>query len=481
MTQLNLFRYFKVSSSSPQVVLPSPDGLLSHEVPSTAISEANKEVEEVMMGSRDSGKKRGSYQKYTPKQKATIGSYALINGTSATLRRYAVEFPDLKYTTVCEWRNAISSQQKKERESVTELHGKKRGRPPTFPEEVTTCVMKYIRAVREAGGVVNSAIVIGAASGIVRRMKPELLESNGGHIVLPIKKDWAKYLLGKMKFVKRKATTKKSKMTVANFDELKDNFLMDIKAIATMEEVPNDMILNWDQTAIKYIPVSNWTMATEGSKRIELIGQDDKRQITATFAGSLTGNFLPIQLVYEGKTTRCHPSIDFPKGWHITHTANHWCNEDTMIDYIKLVIVPYMVESRKRLALSPTHTGLVILDEFKGQTTQKVLSLLEEYHLMYVIVPPNCTDRLQPLDVSVNRAAKHFIRGKFESWYADRIMAQQESGQDIQPVDLRLSVVKPIGAQWMIDLYDYLKGNPSIITHGFKHVGISGQLSCGVL
>ena len=56
-------------------------------------------------------------------------------------------------------------------------------------------------------------------------------------------------------------------------------------------------------------------------------------------------------------------------------------------------------------------------------------------------------------------------------------MAQQESGQDIQPVDLRLSVVKPIGAQWMIELYDYLKGNPSIIAHGFKHVGISGCLA----
>ena len=112
----------------------------------------------------------------------------------------------------------------------------------------------------------------------------------------------------------------------------------------------------------------------------------------------------------------------------------------------------------------------------KGQTTQKVLSLLEECHLMYVIVPPNCTDRLQPLDVSVNRSAKHFIRGKFESWYADRIMAQQGNGQDIQLVDLRLSVVKPIGARWMIDLYDYLM-NPSIITHGFKHVGISGRLA----
>jgi len=113
-------------------------------VPSTTISEANKEVKEVM--ARDSvAKKRGSYQKYTPKQKATIGNYALINGTSAALHRYAGEFPDLKYITVCEWRKVILSQQKKEDKSVTKLHGKKRVRPPMFPEEVTTCVMKYIR------------------------------------------------------------------------------------------------------------------------------------------------------------------------------------------------------------------------------------------------------------------------------------------------------------------------------------------------
>ena len=66
---------------------------------------------------------------------------------------------DLKYTTICEQRKAISNQQKKEHESVTELHGKKRGRPLTYPEEVTTCVMKYICAVHEAGGVVSTVVV----------------------------------------------------------------------------------------------------------------------------------------------------------------------------------------------------------------------------------------------------------------------------------------------------------------------------------
>jgi len=154
--------------------------------------------------------------------------------------------------------------------------------------------MKYIRAVRDAGGVINTAIVIGATSGIAKQLKPELLECNGGYVVLPVKKDWVAYLLSKMKFIKRKATactTKKSAITVSNFNEIKDNFLMDIKAVVVMEEVPDDMILNWDQTTIKYIPVSNWTMATEGSKRIELTGQDEKQQVTATFAGTRTGQF----------------------------------------------------------------------------------------------------------------------------------------------------------------------------------------------
>ena len=40
MSQLNLFQFFKASSKSPQVALPSPNGPLSREIPSTAICEA---------------------------------------------------------------------------------------------------------------------------------------------------------------------------------------------------------------------------------------------------------------------------------------------------------------------------------------------------------------------------------------------------------------------------------------------------------
>ena len=54
-------------------------------------------------------------------------------------------------------------------------------------------------------------------------------------------------------------------------------------------DIPSTLIINWDHAGINIVPVSNWTMATEGSKRVEISGLGDKRQITAVFAGTLSG------------------------------------------------------------------------------------------------------------------------------------------------------------------------------------------------
>ena len=62
-----------------------------------------------------------------------------------------------------------------------------------------------------------------------------------------------------MDCVKRKATTK-SKLTIHRFEELKEQYLFDIKVVVEMEEIPHDLIINWDQTGINYVPVSQWTM-----------------------------------------------------------------------------------------------------------------------------------------------------------------------------------------------------------------------------
>ena len=213
-------------------------------------------------------------------------------------------------------------------------------------------------------------------------------------------------------------------------------------------------------------------MEVRGSKRIKITGIDDKRQLTAVFGCSLAGDFLPPQLIYQGKTYRCLPSIELPEDWNVTYSHNHWSNEQTMQSYILKIIVPYIVKKREELKLAPTHPALVLFDNFSGQCTNDLFQILIQNNINYIFIPPNCTDRLQPLDVSVNKAAKSFLRDQFQEWYAQQLSGQIQGGTKVEPVDLRMSVVKPLGAKWMLKLYDYSKAHPDIIQNGFKAAGI---------
>ena len=90
-------------------------------------------------------------------------------------------------------------------------------------------------------------------------------------------------------------------MSIEHFEEVKKEYLLDIKLIISMDEIPEDLVINLDQTGIHYIPVSDWTMAEGGSKRVKIAGKDDKRQVTAVFASSMSGEFLSPQLFIREK------------------------------------------------------------------------------------------------------------------------------------------------------------------------------------
>ena len=47
----------------------------------------------------------------------------------------------------------------------------------------------------------------------------------------------------------------KAKVYVEEFETLKDQFLLSIKTIVILDEIPLDLIINWDQIGINYVPV----------------------------------------------------------------------------------------------------------------------------------------------------------------------------------------------------------------------------------
>ena len=95
--------------------------------------------------------------------------------------------------------------------------------------------------------------------------------------------------------------------------------------------------------------------------------------------------------------------MQFPNDWDITFSANHWSNEGTMKDYIQKVLFPYIGAKRQELRLADDYPALVIFDNFKAQCTFEVLKMLDDKQIYVVLIPPNCTDRLQPLDLASER------------------------------------------------------------------------------
>ena len=88
-------------------------------------------------------------------------------------------------------------------------------------------------------------------------------------------------------------------------------------------DIPESLIVNIDQTPLSYVSPGKYTFDLKGSKTVPVKGIDDKRQITATFAISLSGEFLPLQVIYEGKTKRCLPKYQFRKEFDVTFSENH--------------------------------------------------------------------------------------------------------------------------------------------------------------
>ena len=75
-------------------------------------------------------------------------------------------------------------------------------------------------------------------------------------------------------------------------------------------------------------------------------------------------------------------------------------------------------------------------------------------------VPAGMTHFFQPLDLTVNGEAKCFMKDTFTTWYSAEVQKQMESGNstDEIEVDLRLSVLKPLHATWLVSLYNHLTG-----------------------
>ncbi|GAQ88167.1 hypothetical protein KFL_004060010 [Klebsormidium nitens] len=303
--------------------------------------------------------------------------------------------------------------------------------------EVFRKLLAILTGMRDAGQPVDSSIIQSVIRGTIEALAPELLQRRlkGGQLFEVSRSFSRKFANRWLGWTWRRATTAASKLP-DDWEQQGDDMAFRIAAICYKDNIPPELVVNSDQTGVHLRPSSDLTYEQKNVKEVKILGKEDKRQITCVVSSSAGGEVLPLQCVFEGKTSAVEPqgveaTIAKAKGFDLTHSANHWSNQETSMWFVERVLVPWHAKKCAELGRNALVQKMIwLVDCWKVHKSAEFLgNMAERFPLVKVLfVPANCTGKLQPADVVLQRPFKHRFRQQFNSWQAAEVAAQIEGG-----------------------------------------------------
>ena len=63
----------------------------------------------------------------------------------------------------------------------------------------------------------------------------------------------------------------------------------------------------------------------------------------------MSGEVLPMQLIYKGKQIDPLPTVGFPAGFVLTYNKEHWRNEKETLTLTQNILCPYIKDVKKKV------------------------------------------------------------------------------------------------------------------------------------
>ena len=142
---------------------------------------------------------------------------------------------------------------------------------------------------------------------------------------------------------------------------------------------------------------------------------------------------------YEGKNERCHPLTQFPEGFDIWRTPNHWANGETSICFMKNIILPYIsattwgTHGYGDWYLTPSRDTLEVkCNPYCWGITSPQYTRFKQLHWCTSTTESLCEQA--PERPPYDQGSNQMVDGK-----------QPEDTEG----DMKLSVMKPLSARWL--------------------------------
>lgn len=187
-------------------------------------------------------------------------------------------------------------------------------------------------------------------------------------------------------------------------------FFDNLKLVRERYNIVLDNIYNVDETGIqtssKRPPK---VISVKGKKQVGAIASAERGQlVTAICCCSASGKFIPPCLIFPRKKRNPRYLQNTPPGTVDFVSDNGWVNSDIFLEWLKFFV----------RSVRPTveQKCLLIVDNHVSHRSLAVLDYASANNVVLLSVPPHCTHRLQPLDVSVYGPLSTYFERAIDKW-----------------------------------------------------------------
>lgn len=229
-------------------------------------------------------------------------------------------------------------------------------------------------------------------------------------------------------------------------------------AVIRDHNIPAALRVNADQTQHVFQPSSCFTYDKRGAKQVSVIGKDEKRAITVLVAVSASGELLPFQAIFKGRSSASlpNPSTDNPslrvafeeaidRGFRFEFAGisdTYWSTLQTMKHWVEHILVPYFNEKKAELGLRVDHECILQLDVWSVHSSVEFRKWMWENHreIILLYVPGGCTGLFQPCDVGIQRPLKQALVSCQNAARVQEAISLLQSGEPCDALELNESL-----------------------------------------
>ena len=212
---------------------------------------------------------------------------------------------------------------------------------------------------------------------------------------LPSYKWVATFLQRHPEFTLRKTTAIKTGRARVSRTEIRKFFDHYLKEV---EGVPPENISNYDETSFADDPKIKRCVFKKGTKHPEKIMNTSKQNISVMFCGSASGKMLPPFIVYKVQNVYHSWTLGGPKGTVYSCSPSGWCDG---FNFRKWFFEDYLPDAKRKVGKK-----VLIGDNLSSHISDEVIDSCRKNNIAFICLPPNSTDKLQPLDVGVFKSLK---------------------------------------------------------------------------